>query len=109
VDLRVEVVEIKGHCPVYAVGDSFRILEGFKLVAEKSLCMHSLASLMPYYLALSRGVSPVELGLAREGNVAYVQCLDPCERTGGGTVVFAISLGRPEGGERYATKNRVQG
>ena len=108
-DLRVEVVEIKGNCPVYAVGDSFRILEGFKLVAEKSLCMHSLASLMPYYVALSRGVSPVELGLAREGNVAYVQCLDPCERTGGGTVVFAISLGRPEGGERYATKNCVQG
>ena len=89
-DLRVEVIEIKGHCPVYTVGDSFRIREGFKLVAEKPLCMHSLASLMPYYVALSRGISPVELGLAREGDVTYAQCLDPCGRTGGGTVVFAI-------------------
>ena len=88
--LLVEVVEIKGHCPVYTVGDSFRILEGFKLVAGKPLCMHSLASLMPYYVALSRGVSPVELGLAHEGEVAYLQCLDPCQRTGGGTVVFAV-------------------
>lgn len=89
-DLLVEVVEIEGHCPVYTVGNSFRILEGFKLVVGKPLCMHSMASLMPYYVALSRGVSPLELGLARKGNVAYVQCLDPCERTGGGTVVFGI-------------------
>lgn len=95
-DLRVEVIKIKGHCPVYTVGDSFRIREGFKLVAEKPLCMHSLASIIPYYVALSRGVSPAELGLARKGNVAYVQCLDPCGHTGGGTVVFAI---RSEGAE----------
>lgn len=92
-DLLIEVVEIKGHCPVYSVGDSFRILDGFKLVAEKPLCMHSLASFMPYYVALSRGASPAELGLVREGDVAYVQCLDPCERTGGGTVVFAVKQG----------------
>jgi len=88
--LLVKVAEIKGRCPVYQIGDSFQIVNGFRLIAEKPLCMHSLASLMPYYAALSRGVSPVELGLAREGDVAYVQCLDPCERTGGGTVVFAI-------------------
>lgn len=92
-DLLVRVIEIKGHCPVYSVGDSFQILKGFKLVAEKPLCMHSLASFMPYYVALSRGVSPAELGLAAkegQGQVAYVQCLDPCWLTGGGTVVFAI-------------------
>jgi uncharacterized repeat protein (TIGR04076 family) len=95
-DLLVRVIEIKGHCPVYSVGDSFRILEGFKLVAEKPLCMHSLASFMLYYVALSRGASPAELGLAAkegQGREAYVQCLDPCERTGGGTVVFAITWG----------------
>jgi len=44
-DLLIEVVEIKGHCPVYSVGDSFRIRDGFKLVAEKPLCMHSLPRL----------------------------------------------------------------
>lgn len=41
--------------------------------------------------ALARGISPVELGLAREGEEAYVQCLDPLEHTGGGTVIFKIS------------------
>ena len=88
-DLRVEVIEIKGHCPVYTVGDSFRIREGFKLVAEKPLCLHSLASIMPYYVALYRGVAPSDLGLGR-GERAYVQCLDPCHITGGGTVLFEI-------------------
>ena len=83
-DLRVEVIEIKGHCPVYTVGDSFRIREGFKLVAEKPLCMHSLASLMPYYVALSRGISPVGLGLACEGEEAFffrVPCVTLREET----------------------------
>ena len=60
--------------------------------------MPSSASLMPYSVALSRGISPVELGLAREGDVAYVQCLDPCERTGGGTVVFAVKQEAKEKG-----------
>jgi len=91
-NLRVEVLEIKGKCPVYQVGDSFRLLSGYKLVGEKPICMHSLASIMPYYVALSHGVSPVELGLAREGDAAYVQCLDPCELTDGGTVSFSILI-----------------
>jgi uncharacterized repeat protein (TIGR04076 family) len=90
-DLEVKIAEIKGNCPVYRKGDSFIIIEGYKLKAEKPVCMHSLASIMPYYVALSRGISPGELGLAKENkNIAYVQCLDPCECTGGGTVVFAI-------------------
>lgn len=91
--LVVEVTEIKGHCPVYNPGDTFSIVDGFKLSCSRPVCLHSLASLMPYYVALSRGVSPVELGLAREGETAYLQCLDPCELTGGGTVVFAVKRG----------------
>ncbi|MGB9906131.1 MAG: TIGR04076 family protein [Candidatus Saccharicenans sp.] len=92
-DLVVEVKEIKGHCPVYKAGDSFRIADGFILSCDRPVCLHSLASLMPYYVALSRGASPVELGLAREGRVAYLQCLDPCHLTGGGTVIFAVKRG----------------
>jgi uncharacterized repeat protein (TIGR04076 family) len=49
-DLIVKVKEIKGICPVYKRGDSFSILEGYKLKADKPICMHSLASLMPYYI-----------------------------------------------------------
>jgi len=83
------VVEIKGRCPVYQIGDRFYIREGWKLEAERPLCLHALTALLPYYVALSRGTPPRELGLG-EGDTAYLQCLDPHERTGGGTVVFAV-------------------
>ncbi len=89
-DIKVDVREVKGTCPVYEEGDSFVIVEGFKLKTEKTLCMHSFASILPYYITLSRGTEPDELGLGR-GEDAYLQCLDPCEYTGGGTVVFEIS------------------
>jgi hypothetical protein len=36
-------------------------------------------------------VSPAEFGLAKEGKDAYIQCLDPKNYTGGGTVTFKIS------------------
>ena len=90
-DLTVEVHDIKGTCPVYQPGDTFYIKLGFKLVAEKELCLHSLASVIPYYTALSRGVSACDLGLGKAGSTAFVQCPDPCAYTGGGTVVLAIT------------------
>lgn len=88
-DLRITVKAVKGHCPIHRPGDGFTIVEGYKLTTTRPLCMHALASLMPYYVALSRGISPKELGLG-ESETAYVQCLDPCEYTGGGTVIFEI-------------------
>jgi len=93
-DLIIKVKEIKGTCPVYHLGDSIVIREGYILDTKSSspVCMHSLASIMPYYVALSKGISPKSLGLsgAKESR-AYVQCLDPCEITGGGTVIFEIT------------------
>jgi uncharacterized repeat protein (TIGR04076 family) len=93
-DLIVTVKEIKGRCPVYSAGDSIVIRDGYILDTNNSAntCMHSLASIMPYYIALSKGVTPENLGLSgeKEGS-AYIQCLDPCEITGGGTVVFEIT------------------
>ncbi len=89
----IQVAEIKGHCPVYSVGDVFILDQGYILDPTRScrVCMHSLASVMPYYVALSHGVDPVRLGLSRGvDSVAHVQCLDPCERTGGGTVTLEI-------------------
>ena len=88
-DLEVEVVEVKGRCPVYRIGDRFHIREGWRLEAAQPLCLHALTVLMPYYIALSRGIPPRELGLGG-GDTAYLQCLDPHERTGGGTVIFAV-------------------
>ncbi|HAF70303.1 MAG: Uncharacterized protein XD60_1506 [Acetothermia bacterium 64_32] len=91
-DLLVEVIKVKGTCPVYRVGSRFWIKEGFRLVTEIPLCMHSLLSLAPYYVALSRGIDPRDLGLSKDKSLAYVQCLDPCELTQGGTVTFAIRV-----------------
>ncbi|GAK59913.1 hypothetical proteinPH0647 [Candidatus Vecturithrix granuli] len=90
--LLVKVVEIKGHCPVYKVGDSFRLEDGFRLVADIPLCMHALAALLPFYNAL-RFCEPKQLGLAEKDNPAsaYVQCPDSVSRTDGGTVIFEIS------------------
>ncbi|OQX51815.1 MAG: hypothetical protein B5M53_10255 [Candidatus Cloacimonas sp. 4484_209] len=90
--LIVKVIKIKGTCPVYKEGDKIVLDEGYimNLKETDAVCMHSLASLMPYYNALSRGVNPESLGLTKKGKKAYLQCLDPCEYTGGGTVIFEI-------------------
>ena len=91
--LVITVHEIKGTCPVYAKGDRIVLDEGYKLnpAETDNVCMHSLASVMPYYVVLYHGVDPRELGLSKEPGRAFVQCLDPCHLTGGGTVVFEIS------------------
>ena len=93
--LIIKVVEIKGTCPVYRVGDQWTIEQGYILATAASahICMHSLASILPYYVALSHGIKPRDLGLAKgDSQEAYLQCLDPCEITGGGTVQFEVSL-----------------
>ena len=94
--LVISVQSIKGTCPVYEVGDRIVLDEGYKvnLGETDNICMHSLASLMPYYVALYNGVDPTQLGLSKtSGGPAFVQCLDPCDITGGGTVVFKIERG----------------
>ena len=62
-DLVVKVKEIKGTCSVYKVGDSFTLKEGYQLVSDIPLCMHSLAALLPHYNVL-RISEPGQWGLA---------------------------------------------
>jgi uncharacterized repeat protein (TIGR04076 family) len=93
--LIIRVEEIRGRCPVYEVGDRIVLDNGYRLNLDETTkgCMHSFASIMPYHIALSKGVRPDQMGLAhrdRDDGRAYVQCLDPCEMTGGGTVTFSI-------------------
>lgn len=90
--LVITVKEIKGSCPVYHTGDKIILDEGYRINLKETdnICMHSLSSIMPYYIALFRGVDPRKLGLTKEGKKGYLQCLDPCEYTGGGTVIFEI-------------------
>ena len=90
----IKVFEIKGNCPVYNIGNNISLQNGYILDPAETdqVCMHSLASILPYYVALSKEVKAKDLGLAKgDSEEAYVQCLDPCELTGGGTVIFEIS------------------
>ena len=92
-DIVVTVKEIKGRCPTYKkVGDSFVLKAGYQLVSDIPVCMHALASLMPYYNAL-RVSEPDNWGLEgkEDKTKAYIQCPDPFECTNGGTVIFEIS------------------
>ncbi len=91
-DLVITVKEINGHCPTYKVGDSFTLKAGYQLVSEVPVCMHGLASLMPYYNAL-RVSEPSQWGLdgKEDKTKAYIHCPDPCEYTHGGTVIFEIT------------------
>jgi uncharacterized repeat protein (TIGR04076 family) len=94
-DLIIQVKEIKGECPVYQVGDEFSLKDGYRLVADKPLCMHSLTALIPHYNAL-RVAAPAQFGIADQDDPtrACVQCLDPGPpHTEGGTVIFQIRKG----------------
>jgi uncharacterized repeat protein (TIGR04076 family) len=92
-EIVVTVKEIKGRCPTFHnVGDSFSLKAGYQLVSDIPVCMHALAALMPYYNAL-RVSEPAQWGLdgKDDKSKAYIHCPDPCDYTGGGTVVFEIS------------------
>lgn len=66
------------------------LLRGLNSKPTEHSALHSLASILPYYITLSKGTPPGELGLGK-GHRAFVQCLDPCKYTGGGTVTFKIT------------------
>jgi len=91
--LVITVKEIRGECPVHKVGDKI-IVEAPEIVTAETdaLCVHAFGSMLSMIIPLARGVSFKDLGLAhKEGNVGYVQCLDPGEPyTPGGTVIFEI-------------------
>jgi len=96
-DLKITVIKIRGACPVYHQGDSFYLERGYILVPSTSsrICMHSLASILPYHVALSHGVAPASIGLNKDdSSKAFLQCLDPCTYTGGGTVIFEVEISR---------------
>jgi len=91
--LVLTVKEIRGKCPVHRLGDKITV-ESPRIVTAKTdaLCVHALGSMLSMLVPLAHGVSFKDLGLAYDdGNVGYVQCLDPGPPyTPGGTVIFEI-------------------
>ncbi|MGD8506839.1 MAG: TIGR04076 family protein [Candidatus Bathyarchaeota archaeon] len=85
--------EVRGKCPVFKVGEKI-VIESPHIIPKETdaLCVHALGSMLSMTTALSHGVGFKELGLAqREGDVGYIQCLDPGPPfTLGGTVIFEI-------------------
>jgi len=92
--LEIEVVEVRGYCPVHKMGDKIVITDPRIILDETdALCTHALSSLLHYTLVLEKGADPVELGLSKSNDKknAYVQCVDPGRPyTDGGTVIFRI-------------------
>jgi len=91
--LTLTVKEIRGKCPVHKLGDRI-VFESPEIVTAKTdaLCVHAMGSMLSMLIPLVRGISFKDLGLAvKEGNVGYIQCLDPGPPyTHGGTVIFEI-------------------
>jgi len=93
--LVITVEQVKGRCPVYRKGNKIVLDRGYSVNMSETdcICIHSLSAIMPFYVALAKGIPPGNMGLAGKENddgKAYVHCPDVCEITGGGTVIFSI-------------------
>jgi|Deesub1362A_J573_1020465.scaffolds.fasta_scaffold01025_4 uncharacterized repeat protein (TIGR04076 family) len=88
--LEIRVAEVRGKCPVYRGGERI-VIRGpeIDMTGTDRLCIHALASILHYAVALREGVAPDRLGLCHKGDSAFLQCLDPGPPlTPGGTVIF---------------------
>ena len=76
--LEIKVCEIRGKCPVYRVGDRM-VIDGANILLDKTdaVCVHALSTLLHYVVALEEGADPVKLGLSKNKEHAYMQCVDP--------------------------------
>jgi uncharacterized repeat protein (TIGR04076 family) len=95
--LVIRVKEVRGRCTVFKGGEKITV-EGAEVNLRETdkICIHALASLLHYLVALREGVDPVRLGLSKVDGKAYIQCLDPGEPyTNGGTVIFEVSKDQP--------------
>ncbi|UCG68092.1 MAG: TIGR04076 family protein [Thermoplasmata archaeon] len=92
--LTIKVVEIKGKCEVHSIGDIITI-DGPEMDLKRTdrICIHALAPILHYAVAIRDGVDPVRLGLAKEGGKAFIHCPDPGEPyTDGGEVIFELEM-----------------
>lgn len=75
---------------MYTVGDRI-VINDARILLNKThaICVHALSTLLHYVVALNEGADPVKLGLSKDKEHAYMQCVDPSEPyTRGGAVIF---------------------
>jgi uncharacterized repeat protein (TIGR04076 family) len=104
--LEFEVVEIRGYCPLYNVGDKM-VIDYPRVVLDKGdpLCANVLSSLMRYVQDLEKGADLDELGLSKseDGNDAFIECEEASKLYANcGTVTFRccrIVEARPQTGK----------
>jgi len=85
--IHVYVEEVYGYCPVVALGDKlvfdpFLRLDECEISSDQEgyldnrpiICPWVVHSLFHYVIAMSYGVSAVDLGIAKEGEDGYVIC-----------------------------------
>ncbi len=90
--LVIRVKEIKGTCPVHSPGDRM-VIDGPEIDLKQTdrICIHAMAPILHYAVALREGVDPEKLGLSHEGGKAFIHCPDPGEPyTSGGEVIFEV-------------------
>lgn len=90
--IKIIVKDIKGHCPIYKVGDEI-IFNKFYIDSEKSapVCIHAFLSMAPILYAASRGVSLKDIGIGESDDTGFLTCPDPGPPyTPGGSVLFRI-------------------
>lgn len=94
----VEVERIRGECPRFQDGDRIVYVEPAILldetsIATRQLCPFALMNIFPYVVALGRGITAMELGLATNGDDGFVACQAPDRGEtpkAHGQVVFAM-------------------
>ena len=82
--LKITVNEVRGKCPVHKTGDIIVINDPEIVVSETdALCTHALSTLLHYTTILEHDWCPVKLGLTtpEHPDHAYMQCVDPANRT----------------------------
>ena len=88
----IDVKEIRGRCPVYAISDRI-ILDGYYIDSRMSsnICMHAFSAMLTLLSAFAHGSSAIDLGIGEKEDLGYLQCPDPGPPyTKGGTVLFEL-------------------
>ncbi len=88
----IEVVDVKGYCPLYKEGDRVTAENFyFKTRESSNICLHAFVSMSTLLSSFLHGVSAKDLGLSEKEDEGFLECPDPGPPyTKGGRVVFKL-------------------